>query len=267
MGSSVKGNNNSFDRNDRPPMTCTIFWQIFLIALSGISVSQNLFFIGLAYTSATFTAAIINVLPIVTSVMAIAFRYEKVDIRTKRGQATITGTAICVGGAMIMTLYKGSTISLTGTLVLKLSTWFLGAASLVVCLLFLAAYLTFQVPILKKYPAQKSFIALVLLLATLQSTVMALIFEPHISSWKINWGIDLFSIVYSYEFGLYILCANLHHQRKRTHLSITLQSIICNYSCSLGADDLSCKPSCGKRGRRSSNNCRTLHCSVGKSKR
>ncbi|XP_057862329.1 WAT1-related protein At1g21890-like isoform X5 [Cryptomeria japonica] len=133
------------ERNDRPPMTCTIFWQIFLIALSGISVSQNLFFIGLAYTSATFTAAIINVLPIVTSVMAIAFR--------------------------------------------------------------------------------------------------------------------------QYEFGLYILCANLHHQRKRTHLSITLQSIICNYSCSLGADDLSCKPSCGKRGRRSSNNCRTLHCSVGKSKR
>ncbi|XP_057862328.1 WAT1-related protein At1g21890-like isoform X4 [Cryptomeria japonica] len=62
------------ERNDRPPMTCTIFWQIFLIALSGISVSQNLFFIGLAYTSATFTAAIINVLPIVTSVMAIAFR-------------------------------------------------------------------------------------------------------------------------------------------------------------------------------------------------
>ncbi|GLJ32876.1 hypothetical protein SUGI_0662110 [Cryptomeria japonica] len=169
MGSSVKGNNNSFDRNDRPPMTCTIFWQIFLIALSGISVSQNLFFIGLAYTSATFTAAIINVLPIVTSVMAIAFRYEKVDIRTKRGQATITGTAICVGGAMIMTLYKGSTISLTGTLVLKLSTWFLGAASLVVCLLFLAAYLTFQVPILKKYPAQKSFIALHCILGSMSS--------------------------------------------------------------------------------------------------
>ncbi|XP_057845423.2 WAT1-related protein At5g07050 [Cryptomeria japonica] len=189
------------ERNDRPPLTCTIFWQIFLLALSGITMSQNLFFIGLAYTSATFTAAITNLLPIVTSVMAIAFRYEKVDIRTKRGQAKIIGTVICVGGAMIMTLYKGSTIALTKTLLLKLSTWFLGAASLFVCLLFLSAYLTFQVPVLNKYRAQKSFLALVFLVATLQSTLMALIFEPHISSWKINWDVDLFSIVYSALLG------------------------------------------------------------------
>ncbi|GLJ32921.1 hypothetical protein SUGI_0663120 [Cryptomeria japonica] len=175
--------------------------KIFLLALSGITMSQNLFFIGLAYTSATFTAAITNLIPIVTSVMAIAFRYEKVDIRTKRGQAKIIGTVICVGGAMIMTLYKGSTIVLTKTLLLKLSTWFLGAASLFVCLLFLSAYLTLQVPVLKEYPAKKSFLALVFLLATLQSTVMALIFEPNISSWKINWDMDLLSIVYSALLG------------------------------------------------------------------
>ncbi|XP_057862298.2 WAT1-related protein At1g21890 [Cryptomeria japonica] len=189
------------ERNERPPLTCTIFWQIFLLALAGISVSQNLFFIGLAYTSATFAAAISNLLPIFTSVMTIAFRYEKVDIRTKRGQAKIIGTVICVGGAMIMTLYKGSTIVLTKTLLLKLSTWFLGAASLFVCLLFLSAYLTLQVPVLKEYPAKKSFLALVFLLATLQSTVMALIFEPNISSWKINWDMDLLSIVYSALLG------------------------------------------------------------------
>ncbi|GLJ32877.1 hypothetical protein SUGI_0662140 [Cryptomeria japonica] len=184
------------ERKERPAMTCTTFWQIFLLALCGIAVNQNFYFLGLAYTSSTFASATTNLIPVVTFVMATSFRLERVDLRTKRGQAKVIGTIICVGGAMVMTLYKGSTLG--GTLhVLKMSTWLLGALLLFASTLSWSAWLTFQAPVLKKYPAQKSLTALILLLGTIQSAVMALFFEPKVSAWKLKWDMELLSIVYS----------------------------------------------------------------------
>ncbi|XP_057816638.1 WAT1-related protein At4g30420 isoform X2 [Cryptomeria japonica] len=177
-------------------MTCSIFWQIFLLGLVGIALNQNLYFAGLADTSATFASATTNLIPVITFVMATAFRMEKVNIRSPRGQAKVMGTVICVGGAMIMAFYKGPT--LTGThYSLGTDEWLFGAVILFCSAVAWSAWLTFQSPVLKKYPAQKSLTGMMLLLGTVQSGVIGLIIEPHASAWKLKWDMELLSIVYA----------------------------------------------------------------------
>lgn len=182
------------ERDLRPAMTCTIFWEIFLLAFFGITINQNCYFAGLQDTSSTFASATTNLIPVVTFVMATAFRLENVNIRSIYGQAKVVGTVVCVSGAMVMTLYKGPVLlkALHG-----LSSWDLGAILLFASCLVWSGWITFQAPVVKTYPAQQSLTALMLIQGTVQSFIVALIFERKASVWKLNWDIQLLSIVYS----------------------------------------------------------------------
>uniref|UniRef100_A0A0C9S8J2 WAT1-related protein n=2 Tax=Wollemia nobilis TaxID=56998 RepID=A0A0C9S8J2_9CONI len=206
------------ERKERPPMTCGIFWKIFGLAFCGICLNQNLYFAGLADTSATFASATTNLIPIFTFIMAVALRSENVVLRTKRGQAKVIGTIICVGGALIMTLYKGPTLGVAATLnlhdVLRLDTWIYGALMLFASAICWSGWLVFQDPVVKMYPTQKSFTELMLLMGTVQSLLMGLLFERDLSAWKLKWDMELLSIVYSgvlcsaFAFFMQTYCIN-----------------------------------------------------------
>lgn len=187
------------ERNERPAMTCTIFWEIFFLAFFGIVINQNCYFAGLSYTSSTFASATTNLIPVVTFVMATTFRMEKVNIRSIYGQAKVVGTLVCVGGAMMMTLYKGPVL-LKAVIGFGFDTWLLGALLLFASCVFWSGWLTFQAPVVRKYPAQQSLTALMLIQGTVQSFVIALIFERKASAWKLKWDIQLLSIVYTGVF-------------------------------------------------------------------
>lgn len=163
--------------------------------LGKTTLFHNFYFAGLDYTSATFASATSNPVPVVTFGMATAFRLEKVDIRSKHGQAKVVGTIICVGGAMIMTFYKGPVLIRLNRVLHN--TWLLGALMLFAGCLFWSGWLTFQAPVVKKYPAEISLTALTMLQGTLQCTVVALVFEPKASAWRLKWEIQLLSIIYS----------------------------------------------------------------------
>jgi len=131
------------ERNERPAMTCTTFWEIFFLALFGITINQNCYFAGLQYTSSTFASATTNLIPVVTFVMATTFRLENVNIRSIYGQAKVVGTVVCVGGAMVMTLYKGPVL-LKAVIGLGLDTWELGAMLLFASCFVWSGWITFQ---------------------------------------------------------------------------------------------------------------------------
>ncbi|MBA0661463.1 hypothetical protein Goklo_005755, partial [Gossypium klotzschianum] len=65
------------------------------------------------YTTATLASATVNVIPAITFVLALIFRLEKVNLKKVHSIAKIIGTTIMVPGAVIMTLYKGPSISFT----------------------------------------------------------------------------------------------------------------------------------------------------------
>ncbi|KAG1369800.1 hypothetical protein COCNU_15G001660 [Cocos nucifera] len=72
------------------------------------TLAQNLYLASLKLTSATFANALSNLMPASTFILAVAFRLEILGIRTASGQAKVLGTLVGLGGATLLTLYKGN---------------------------------------------------------------------------------------------------------------------------------------------------------------
>ncbi|KAL5059871.1 hypothetical protein RYX36_031475 [Vicia faba] len=103
------------EKKVRPKMTFSIFMK--LVALSTLEpvIDQNLYFLGMKYTTATFAVAMYNVLPAITFVMAYIFKLEKIKMKSVRSQAKVVGTLATVAGAMVMTLFRGPILNIFGT--------------------------------------------------------------------------------------------------------------------------------------------------------
>ncbi|KAI5661469.1 hypothetical protein M9H77_20792 [Catharanthus roseus] len=104
------------ERNKRPKLTRMILFQAFLVAMFWGSLTQNLYAQSLVMTSATFASAITNLIPAITFILAAIFRLEKFEIKSKAGKAKVIGTLICIGGAMLLTFYKGLEIKMPSSL-------------------------------------------------------------------------------------------------------------------------------------------------------
>ncbi|KAH6559044.1 hypothetical protein KP509_1Z030400 [Ceratopteris richardii] len=98
------------ERNKRPPLTWRLLGHFFLLGLTGVSVTQACFLEGLTYTSPTFASAILNSIPAITFIIAVAFGQETVHVKRLDGLAKIMGTLLCVIGATTMAFYKGPTL-------------------------------------------------------------------------------------------------------------------------------------------------------------
>ncbi|XP_042516417.1 WAT1-related protein At1g09380-like isoform X2 [Macadamia integrifolia] len=99
------------ERRTRPRVTLRILCQIFLSSIFGAAMNQFLFLLGLKYSTPTIASALGNLLPAITFIIAVPFGLERVGIKRRSGQAKVLGTILCVGGAMLMSLYKGRLIN------------------------------------------------------------------------------------------------------------------------------------------------------------
>ncbi|KAL0739217.1 hypothetical protein Bca4012_015427 [Brassica carinata] len=86
------------------------FSLIFMASLVGITLYQNLYFEGIYLASSSMGSAMGNIIPAFTFLISFLAGYEKVNFRNIRGLAKILGTAICVVGAVSMTLIRGPKI-------------------------------------------------------------------------------------------------------------------------------------------------------------
>nr|CAD1835807.1 unnamed protein product [Ananas comosus var. bracteatus] len=94
----------------RPKLTWALFLEIQILSLLGISLTLNMYFASLRYTSPTFVASMVNTVASMTFVIAIFLRLEHLDAKSLRGMAKIVGTAVSLAGVTTMTLYKGPTV-------------------------------------------------------------------------------------------------------------------------------------------------------------
>ncbi|XP_057830225.2 WAT1-related protein At5g07050 isoform X2 [Cryptomeria japonica] len=178
---------------------------IFLLALCGTTIQQNLYLAGLKYASPTFGSALGNVIPAMTFVMAVLFRLEKVRIKTRAGQAKVLGTLICTIGALVMTVYKGSVIPKLWSPPIHQKhhlnkvheDWIKGSILMMTSYIAWCTWFILQAKIIKFYPAQMSLITLMCFAASLQSGVAALIFERKLSAWALGWNLQLLTVVYA----------------------------------------------------------------------
>ncbi|KAF3777296.1 WAT1-related protein [Nymphaea thermarum] len=157
--------------------------------LESATLNQNLYIASVKMGSATLAVAISNLLPAFTFILAVLFRLEKLQMRSRASQAKVIGTLIGMGGAALLTFYKGARLqlwSIHAHLVhrhagsseqgnLALGSLLATANTLCMAIWF----------IIQANPYTST--ALVNLIAAVQCTCIAAVTERDASAWKLHW--------------------------------------------------------------------------------
>ncbi|XP_074279373.1 protein WALLS ARE THIN 1-like [Silene latifolia] len=197
------------EKKERPPINLSFLIQFFLLALIGITANQGFYLLGLDNTSPTFASAVQNSVPALTFLMAALLRIEKVRLDRKDGIAKVLGTAFCVAGATVITLYRGPAIYSPATtlhdstpVLLALGdaspkSWALGCVYLIGHCLSWSGWLVLQAPVLKKYPARLSVTSYTCFFGLIQFLIIAAFLERDLDAWKFHSGSEVFTIMYA----------------------------------------------------------------------
>ncbi|KAL4367085.1 hypothetical protein GQ457_05G001190 [Hibiscus cannabinus] len=200
-----------WERKSRPKLRARILCQLFFNALIGVTLCQYLFLLGLKFTSATFSCAFLNMVPAITFMLALPFGLEKVNLRNKAGIAKVAGTLVCIGGAMVLTLYKGKTmvgsdsgaavhaVNYANTLVAtknEKERWAIGSIFLAAGTVFWSSWFLWQARIGQTFPCQYSSTAILSFFSAIQSAIISLITERDFTRWILNEKLELITVAY-----------------------------------------------------------------------
>ncbi|CAN6466175.1 unnamed protein product [Victoria cruziana] len=197
------------DRDQAKGMTCAASGWIFVCALSGITIGMGFYYYGLLCTSTTFSATFLNLIPVLTFIFAVILRMEKLCLKNRAGVVKLGGTVVCVMGAMLATLYKGSSVKLLSSLwhthdksavYLAKTDWTRGAMMLVISSVSYSGWFIAQVKLFKMFPARYLANTLICLMGSVQSVVIGFAMERDLKMWKIGLDLQLLTIVYSGVF-------------------------------------------------------------------
>lgn len=196
------------EKKVRPKMTLSIFMKLVALSVLEPVIDQNLYFLGMKYTTATFAVAMFNVLPAITFVVACILKIEKIKLKSVHSQAKIIGTIATVAGAMVMTLIKGPILNLFGIHEssaqiqhnggVNLQHAVKGSIMITIGCFSCACFTILQAVTLETYPAELSLTAWICLLGTVEGGIVALIMERgEPSVWSLSWDTKLLAAVYS----------------------------------------------------------------------
>lgn len=130
------------------------------------------------------------------------------SMKSKSGKAKILGTFVCIGGALVLVLYKGMPIinpqshNLAGKAITpepasSLKKWIMGSIFLTVGCVFWSSWFLIQERIGKKYPYRYSSTAIISLFAAIQSAILNLIIHRNNAKWILKGKLQIMTVVYS----------------------------------------------------------------------
>ncbi|KAG8476399.1 hypothetical protein CXB51_033297 [Gossypium anomalum] len=198
------------ERVDSKKMAWSTWLWLFINALTGITMAMGLFYYGLRDTTATYSTNFLNIIPIVTFVFSIFLRMEKLGLGSKAGKIKTVGAIICVGGALTTSLYKGKAFYLThdhhphyhspavaAAMAVSSPHWTRGTFMLVGSCLCYATWYILQVKLLEVFPSRYRATLITCIMASVQSTAIGLCLDRSKAAWRIEWNLQLVTIVYS----------------------------------------------------------------------
>ncbi|GLT50306.1 hypothetical protein SLA2020_237980 [Shorea laevis] len=205
-----------FDRSARPPLTIPILWRFFLLGLVGCII-EVFACAGLDFSSPTLGTAMLNLIPAFTFILAVVFRMEKLDWRSRSSQAKTLGTLISISGAFVVTFYKGPAVikkqSQTVPTHLPYSpqlNWIIGALLLATQAFMTSVTYILQAVVLKMYPAVFTVMFYLNFFSAILSSFSSLILVDNTSAWKLRLDIGLIAVLHSAFVGTLListLCA------------------------------------------------------------
>ncbi|KAD3641355.1 hypothetical protein E3N88_30579 [Mikania micrantha] len=205
------------ERKREIKLTYNIIFHLFLNAILGASLTQYLFLLGIQYTSATFSCAFLNMVPVITFIISLPFGLEIVNLKSNSGRAKVIGTLVCIGGATLLTLYKGmplfnhhlhlpatnesihaQSVGRLGSIqATKKERWAMGSLALVAGTILWSSWFIAQSNIGKRYPLQYSSTAIMMFFGSIQSFAFSLFMDRDLSSWILKGKVEIFSVLYA----------------------------------------------------------------------
>ncbi|CAL0309532.1 unnamed protein product [Lupinus luteus] len=200
------------ERKTRPKLSWTILFQAFLCGLFGGALPQNLHMEALALTSVTFTTAVSNLIPAITFILSLLFGLETLNLRAAGGRAKMIGTITGIGGAMVLTFFKGVEIKMLSFHINLFNNknshvvhpqasshgmFILGAFSSFASNISYALWLIIQAKMSQRYPCPYSSTALMSLMGALLSITFTFFLERDLSQWRLGWNVRLITVAYA----------------------------------------------------------------------
>ncbi|KAK7385479.1 hypothetical protein VNO78_31200 [Psophocarpus tetragonolobus] len=193
-----------FERVQAKKFSWKVWFWLFVNALMGMTLSQGLFYYGLKDTSATYSVNFLNLVPITTFLISVICRMEKLSLLTWAGKAKSIGAILCVGGALVTSLYKGKQFYLghrshhTQTATAANQTHMLRGTFFLICsCLSCTAWFVAQVKLLKEFPLKYWGTMISCVLAAIQAAIIGVCIDSSKASWRIEWNLQLITILYS----------------------------------------------------------------------
>ncbi|CAN6289101.1 unnamed protein product [Urochloa humidicola] len=195
-----------YEKKLRPKMTFMLFLEIFVLSLLGGSLTLNMYFSSLKYTSPTFVTSMINAVASITFVIAIILRMEIVNIRSLRGLAKVAGALASFAGVTTISLYKGAAVKSlwkepihihgSGVAVAH-ENWVKGSLLAVASCICWSICFILQASSIKRYPAKLSLTAWMSMMGGMQSAVFAAFMQRNLEDWLVGFGLKFWCIVYT----------------------------------------------------------------------
>ncbi|PAN46442.1 hypothetical protein PAHAL_9G186200 [Panicum hallii] len=160
-------------------------------------------------TNAAYSVIFLNLIPAVTSLIAIILRVENLVLTSWCGRMKLLGILTCVGGTMMVSLYKGKLVhhpwpahllrsqTHTAASPTRHNNMFVGTLFLCGSCLGYAFWFIVQVKLTKVFPYQYWATTLTCLSGSLQAFAIGILIDPKRSAWTLKWDLQLLTVVYS----------------------------------------------------------------------
>lgn len=139
------------------------------------------------------------------------YRLETVNLKCNSGRAKVIGTLVCIGGAFILTLYKGAPLfdhsKATTTQAMDHGTklshirnkerWTIGSIALVVGTLLWSSWFLVQSNISKMYPCQYSSTTIMTFFGAIQSAILGFCTGRNLSMWVLRGRTQVITVLFS----------------------------------------------------------------------
>ncbi|XP_013607155.1 PREDICTED: WAT1-related protein At4g01440 isoform X2 [Brassica oleracea var. oleracea] len=132
---------------------------------------------------------------------------EKLNMKSKAGMWMVMGTLICIGGALLLTMYKGVPLTKFHKLeshlltnhnpALKPENWIVGCVLLFAGSSCFGSWMLIQSKVNDKYPCQYSSTVILSFFGTIQCALLSLIKSRDITAWILTDKLDIMTIIYA----------------------------------------------------------------------
>ncbi|XP_076896254.1 WAT1-related protein At5g40230-like [Bidens hawaiensis] len=180
-------------RSNGPALKLPVVVKLFLLSLIGY-LSQIFGYVGIKYSSPTLSSVMSNLAPAFTFILAFIFRMERLNFRSYTSQAKIVGTVVSISGALVATMYDGTSVTLSSDS--SSLYWIIGGILLASQNFLLSFVLVSQAQIMIQYPVVLMVVFVFGLSGLIVAAFAGLIMVRDLDAWKLKPDMMLASIIY-----------------------------------------------------------------------